>query len=155
MDPFDLDDVPDAPALDSQFVTWPGSSNVRAGQYWPADKRLIITFAGGGSYEYEDVPATVWGLLLDAPSVGAVFQDRIRNGPFKFRRLDDYEPDLSTAEIRKMPEQRCPVCKSGALVRTAGGFSCATCSASFDLHLRRSSPAPLRRPRRPVKKAGR
>lgn len=141
--------------VDSQFVTWPGSTNVRAGQYWPAEKRLIITFASGGSYEYEDVPANLWDLLKDAPSAGAMFQDRIRNGPFPFRRLEGYEPDLSTAEVRRMPEQRCPVCKSGALVRTAGGFSCSSCGKSFDLRLRASTP-PVGRPRkRAIRKAGR
>lgn len=40
---------------------------------------LIISFKDGGTYEYEDVPESVYNSLMSASSHGSYFSDNIKN----------------------------------------------------------------------------
>ncbi len=56
--------------------------------YDPLTRVLEIQFATGAVYRYLDVPLDLYQDLLDAPSHGRLFHDRIR-GVFECRRVTD------------------------------------------------------------------
>lgn len=47
---------------------------------------LEVAFHGGGIYQYFCVPAEVYHALLSTKSVGRLFDEKVRSGPFAFRR---------------------------------------------------------------------
>lgn len=55
------------------------SSNLDSGTYDPDSRVLTITFNTGATYEYSDVPPSVWSELCNAASAGSYFSAYIRN----------------------------------------------------------------------------
>jgi len=71
------------------------SSAVERVDYTPETRILDIWYAGGGHYAYMGVPAELYAALLDAPSIGAFVNQRIKEhfafreiGPRRFRPGD-------------------------------------------------------------------
>lgn len=62
------------------------SSNVKAVSYDPMAKNLVVTFHSGASYLYENVTPGSAGNLLFAESIGATFNDSIKQ--HKCTKLD-------------------------------------------------------------------
>jgi hypothetical protein len=56
--------------------------------YDTTNRVLEIEFASGAVYHYFGVPPDVYQDLLDTPSQGQLFHNRIR-GAFEFRRITD------------------------------------------------------------------
>ena len=54
------------------------SSAVREVDYDGENRELFVTFAGGGEYAYLDVPEERYDELLEAPSIGACVNQRIK-----------------------------------------------------------------------------
>jgi hypothetical protein len=50
------------------------------------DGTLEIEFVSGNVYQYFDVPKRVYEELMDAPSIGSFFNERIR-GHFRYARV--------------------------------------------------------------------
>ena len=48
---------------------------------------LFVRFLNGKVYRYDDVPFSVFETLLMAPSVGAIFNAKVKKAGFVFRRL--------------------------------------------------------------------
>ncbi len=65
------------------------SSNVHAIGYDPERKTLLVQFAAGRTYEYQNVTAEIYRMLTQADSVGSAFNDLIRSNPHKhpYRRV--------------------------------------------------------------------
>lgn len=42
-------------------------------------KMLEVTFRRGGVYHYQNVPVDIYQALLQAPSIGTFFSEKIRN----------------------------------------------------------------------------
>jgi hypothetical protein len=61
------------------------SSMMDAVDYDADTHRLRIRFESGGWYSYRDVPAAVFRALLEAPSKGRFFHDRI-DGHYRYVR---------------------------------------------------------------------
>ena len=55
------------------------SSNIQSIGYDDEVKSLYVTFKGGKTYEYENVPASVYDELSEAESVGKYFNQFIKN----------------------------------------------------------------------------
>lgn len=97
--------MPAAPRQESQTRRFecPDSSNVADGSWSsPSGNRgqLTVFFRAdrGGvraperraqTFEYDDVPLSVYEALRDAPSVGHTFHELVRKGGFQYRQLDD------------------------------------------------------------------
>lgn len=64
------------------------SSMMASAGYDSVTRVLEIEFAAGDVYRYSDVPPDVYRDLLDAPSQGRLFHNRIR-GVFKCHRVTD------------------------------------------------------------------
>ena len=54
------------------------SSAVRRVDYDEESRELYVTFTDGDKYAYLNVPLAVYGELLDAPSLGAYVNQRIK-----------------------------------------------------------------------------
>jgi len=65
-----------------------GSSMIASAGYDPTARVLEIEFASGAVYRYFDVPLDVYQELLDAPSQGRLFHNRI-GGVFRCHRVTD------------------------------------------------------------------
>lgn len=61
------------------------STTVAAYAYDAAARVLEVEFHGGAVYRYHDVPPDVVGAWLRAPSLGAFFNERIRDA-FEFEK---------------------------------------------------------------------
>ena len=61
------------------------SSNVASVGYDDASSTLEIEFHGGAIYQYFDVPKSVFDMLLEADSPGAVVHQQIR-GVYRYAR---------------------------------------------------------------------
>lgn len=68
-------------------VLTPGSSNVRGFRYDPATKALFITYQGGGSYRYDNVPPAAARALGRAKSVGKAVNKRIKGGGYAYEKI--------------------------------------------------------------------
>jgi hypothetical protein len=55
------------------------SSNISEVSWHESNHNLVVTFANGQMYLYEDVAPELYGQLVSAPSVGKFFADKIRN----------------------------------------------------------------------------
>lgn len=65
------------------------SSSLKEVGYDPETKTLRVRFAGGGIYEYHDVPSEKHQELMAAESIGAHHARHIKQGGYKFTRLDN------------------------------------------------------------------
>ncbi len=54
------------------------SSSLRSIGYDRTGRTLEIEFRGGGVYQYDDVPDTVWSELRRSASKGKFFQEHVR-----------------------------------------------------------------------------
>jgi hypothetical protein len=59
--------------------TFPGSSALAGADYDPERKSLSITFKGGRSYTYNDVPPDVYEQLCSADSPGTFWRSEIKD----------------------------------------------------------------------------
>lgn len=65
------------------------SSNVQAVGYEPAARHLVVSFRGGSSYRYDEVPPDVFACLVSAKSVGEYLNQRIKGrDTYPHQRLD-------------------------------------------------------------------
>jgi hypothetical protein len=62
------------------------SSALKAIDYRPREHQLVLTFASGETYQYEEASEDLYREFLAAESKGRFFQARIR-GRLPFRRL--------------------------------------------------------------------
>ena len=62
------------------------SSSVASVGYEPKSRTLEIEFHSGSVYEYQEVPPEVFRGLMEAPSVGRYFANKIR-GQYPSTRL--------------------------------------------------------------------
>lgn len=63
----------------------PASSNVETVEFDDSTDTLTVTFQGGDSYEYMNVPASVYRAFQAAPSAGA-FVHRQLKGRYQYER---------------------------------------------------------------------
>lgn len=63
------------------------SSNLKAIGYDPGNQILQIAFKNGGTYDYYNVPESVYNGLMAASSHGSYFDSHIKKGPYKFKKL--------------------------------------------------------------------
>ena len=54
------------------------SSNIAGVSYWPGPRTMHITFRGGRTYRYRDVPQDLYEALLAADSIGKYFAAHVR-----------------------------------------------------------------------------
>jgi hypothetical protein len=62
--------------LEHYFVD---SSFINHLQWNPANKEMIVTFTSGSVWSYANIPQVIYLELVDAPSIGAVFNSKVRN----------------------------------------------------------------------------
>lgn len=69
-----------------EAVPFIGSSNIRSAQYDSATQELVISFIGGGTYSYAQVPQSVVDGFSAAPSAGSYLHAAIK-GKFAATKL--------------------------------------------------------------------
>lgn len=62
----------------AETTQFPGSSNLESATYDPEAEVLTITFQSGATYEYLNVPPSVYRGLQGAGSAGEYFSRQIR-----------------------------------------------------------------------------
>jgi hypothetical protein len=60
------------------------SSNIHAIGYDPERKTLVVRFAAGKTYEYQNVTAEIYKQLTQSGSVGSAFNELIRSNPHQY-----------------------------------------------------------------------
>jgi hypothetical protein len=65
--------------VETRFVPDVNSSAIHAIDYDPATRQLRVTFPGGNTYKYYDVPRSVYETFLHAESKGLYFNGYIRD----------------------------------------------------------------------------
>jgi hypothetical protein len=75
------------------------SSAVKRVDYDEESRELFVTFTDGDVYAYLNVPLAVYGELLDAPSVGAYVNQRVK--PYYEMR-----PVARRGSLRKAPRKQ-------------------------------------------------
>lgn len=55
------------------------SSNIKAVGYDPKSKTLEVEFNSGSTYQYFEVPASIYNDFMDASSLGSFFAESIKN----------------------------------------------------------------------------
>jgi len=73
-------------AEEGKFEFKASSTLIESGEYFPDQRRLIINFVRGGSYQYFNVPPEDYHSMVNAPSVGKAFNSTIR-GNYDFEKL--------------------------------------------------------------------
>jgi hypothetical protein len=63
------------------------SSNLKSVGYDPPRQTLEIEFLNGGLYEYYNVPERIYNGLMSASSHGSYFDQFIKKGGYRFRKL--------------------------------------------------------------------
>ena len=63
------------------------SSNVKAIGYDIEEELLVVEFLKGTRYEYKNVPAEVYKILLNAESVGKAFHRYVRSQNYKYKKV--------------------------------------------------------------------
>lgn len=48
---------------------------------------MEVMFTNGAVYEYDNVPESSYRAVLNAPSPGSVFDQKIKKGGYKYRRI--------------------------------------------------------------------
>ena len=74
--------APARPGADSVRIHEVQSSALRSVGYDGGDATLVITFQSGSTYEYSDVPRSVYDELMAADSKGGYFNSYIKNRVF-------------------------------------------------------------------------
>ena len=62
-----------------QRQSFPGSTALASADYNPDTRVLTVTFKGGQSYTYLDVPADTWEQLQSADSPGRFWRESIKD----------------------------------------------------------------------------
>jgi hypothetical protein len=62
------------------------SSNIDAIQYLKSEKKLVIMFKNGNSYEWNKVPMTKYKALMESDSKGRYFNNNIK-GKYRGKKL--------------------------------------------------------------------
>ncbi len=65
---------------------WPNSPNIELTTYDQNTQTLDVTFKNLKMYRYSGVPVELWNELLQAPSIGKFFADKIK-GKFSFVQI--------------------------------------------------------------------
>lgn len=65
----------------------PGSSNVAGYRYDAATKQLFVTYKGGGTYQYNDVPPAAFKKLRTNKSVGKTINKTIKGGGYEYEKV--------------------------------------------------------------------
>jgi hypothetical protein len=65
------------------------SSNIRKIGHDTARKVLAIEFTSGQTYEYQDVSSEVFEKMRAAESVGKFFFGQIKNGGYKYAKMEN------------------------------------------------------------------
>ena len=73
-------DKQDSPRHEVIAIDTNGSSALAYALYEPATQRLVVKFASGGMYRYENVDLQLAFDLATAPSKGEFFHNKIRAG---------------------------------------------------------------------------
>lgn len=63
------------------------SSNLKAVGYDAETKTLQIEFLNGGLYEYYNIPENIYKGLMAASSHGSYFDQHIKKGGYRYRKL--------------------------------------------------------------------
>ena len=64
------------------------SKNIKSVGYDSQSKTLQVEFLTGSIYEYYDVPNDVFDKFITAESKGTFFHKYIKNGGYKYRKLE-------------------------------------------------------------------
>lgn len=65
----------------------PHSSNVRGFRYDPATKEMFVTFKGGGTYRYSDVPPAAARSIRRSKSVGKAVNKHLKGGGYAYEKV--------------------------------------------------------------------
>lgn len=90
MDPFIrgfADELAKTGAAAARSILTPQSSNVRGFRYDPGTRELFITYKGGGTYRYADVPSAAARSLGRAKSVGKAVNKHIKGGGYAYEKI--------------------------------------------------------------------
>ena len=63
------------------------SSTISSIGYDHNSKTLEVEFKNGSIYEYYNVPLNIYEGLMSASSIGKYFNDRIKEGGYRFRHI--------------------------------------------------------------------
>lgn len=63
------------------------SSHLSRVYYDPKSGKMIVRFQNGAEYLYENVGHEVFGALVAADSTGKAFNELVRGGTYKFKKL--------------------------------------------------------------------
>lgn len=74
-------------AAAARSMLTPGSSNVRGFRYDPATKEMFVTFKGGGTYRYSDVPPAAARSIRRAKSVGKAVNKHLKGGGYAYEKI--------------------------------------------------------------------
>jgi hypothetical protein len=61
--------------------------NITRVTYASSTRRLLVTFKGGNSYVYLDVPLDTYLALLAAENLGAAFTEYVRKPGFEYEKV--------------------------------------------------------------------
>jgi hypothetical protein len=64
------------------------SSNLAEIGYDENDRILEVKFKKGVIYRYYEVPSTTYAEIVEAESVGRVFQELVKAGGYRYERLE-------------------------------------------------------------------
>ena len=70
----------------AETTEFPGSSNLSSASYDPDTDTLTIEFQSGSSYQYLNVPPSIYRGLQSAPSAGSYFYRQIK-GRFAYEQV--------------------------------------------------------------------
>jgi KTSC domain len=76
------------------------SSNIASAGYDPITRSLEIEFLHGGTYQYSDVPTSVYDSLMTAESHGSYFDRHIKKAGYGYQKV----LTETTLEIQKLIE---------------------------------------------------
>ncbi len=72
------------------------SSNIELIQY--SGTTMTVTFRGGGTYDYDDVPAELFDRFIESDSLGKFFHDEVR-GKFNNRKHEPPEEKAPASDL--------------------------------------------------------
>ena len=64
------------------------SSNIKSIEYSCESRQLVVEFAGGSRYCYDEVPAGIVTHVLFAGSISSSFDQLVKKGGFQYRKLE-------------------------------------------------------------------
>jgi len=81
------DELVKVAASPARSVLTPHSSNVRGFRYDPATKEMFVTFKGGGTYRYADVPPAAARSIRRSKSVGKAVNKHLKGGGYAYEKV--------------------------------------------------------------------